>query len=66
MVDRAVASLLSEAETRARDLVRHNRKTFERLVETLEQHESLYREQIEEILSDAKADASGLAASGLN
>lgn len=49
-VDEAVRNLLNEADKRAADTIAKNRDRFDRLVDKLEEHESLDREDIDGIL----------------
>jgi cell division protease FtsH len=50
VVDEAVRSLLQEAEARADEVISSHRIKIERLVGELEEHETLHREQVEEIM----------------
>jgi len=49
-VDTAVQKLVLEAEQRAKDIIEKKRPELKRLIASLEEHESLYREQIEQCL----------------
>jgi cell division protease FtsH len=56
-VDRAVRDLLVDAERRAQEVIRAQRARIDRLIATLEEHETLYREQIEQCLAAASDSA---------
>jgi len=49
-VDKAVQQLVLEAEQRAKDIIEKQRPKLKRLIASLEEHESLYREQIEQCM----------------
>jgi cell division protease FtsH len=49
-VDRAVRTLLQEAQTRAEGTIEEHRSALEKLVAALEAHETLYRDDIAECL----------------
>ncbi len=49
-MDEAVQTLLHESEIRADKIIGDHRPGLERLIAKLEEHETLYREQIEECL----------------
>jgi len=55
IVDRAVQTLLLEAEQRASDLIRQHRTKLEGLIAKLESKETLQREDIEACLADKEA-----------
>jgi cell division protease FtsH len=63
IVDRAVQSLLREAEDRARQVIHCHRELLVRLVARLEEDETLEREQIESCLGPRPLDVPRLAAS---
>ena len=53
-VDHAVRELLLDAERRAQEVIRVQRARIDRLIAALEEHESLYREQIDQTLNPEK------------
>jgi cell division protease FtsH len=55
-VDHAVQTLLHEAEQHAREVIRTHHSALERLISTLEEKETLHREQIEQCLGIAASD----------
>jgi cell division protease FtsH len=63
IVDRAVQSLLREAEDRARQVIHCHRELLVRLVARLEEDETLEREQIESCLGPRPLDVARRAAS---
>ena len=63
-VDEAVSRLLHEAEERARGIIRAHRDELEALVEALEEHETLHREQIEAVLGGGTSASAAEARSG--
>jgi cell division protease FtsH len=63
IVDRAVQSLLREAEDRARQVIHCHRELLVRLVARLEEDETLEREQIESCLGPRPLDVPRRAAS---
>ncbi len=54
-VDKAVQQLVLEAEQRAKDIIEKKRPELKRLIASLEEHESLNREQIEQCLQPKTA-----------
>ena len=56
-VDHAVRQLLREAEERAVQVIEHHRTILDKLIRTLEQHETLHREQIEDCLGPLDSHA---------
>ena len=54
-VDRAVRALLREAEARAAEVIRSRRADLDRLIVTLEEHETLERSRIEATLGPRQA-----------
>jgi cell division protease FtsH len=58
MVDEAVRRLLLEAEERAAEIIREYNAGLAKLVASLEEHETLGRDEIEACLGPAKARAS--------
>jgi cell division protease FtsH len=59
-VDQAVRALLREAEARAAEVIRSRRADLDRLIVTLEEHETLERERIEATLGPRQASAARL------
>jgi len=55
-VDHAVQTLLREAEQHAREIIRTHRGELERLISTLEEKETLHREEIEQCLGIVNGD----------
>jgi cell division protease FtsH len=60
-VDHAVQTLLREAEQHAREIIREHRTDLERLIGTLEEQETLHREQIEQCLGKTPDNRQRLA-----
>lgn len=56
-VDSAVHKLLHDAEASALDVIRKHRDQLQQLITSLEDHETLHREQIEEVLGNASPRA---------
>jgi cell division protease FtsH len=54
-VDTAVHKLLTEAEASALDVIRKHQDQLQKLIATLEEHETLHREEIEQTLGNAAA-----------
>jgi cell division protease FtsH len=54
-VDRAVRDLLLDAERRAREVIRAQRPSIDRLIGSIEENETLYREQIDACLGAKNA-----------
>jgi cell division protease FtsH len=54
-VDQAVRALLREAEARAAEVIRSRRADLDRLIVTLEEHETLERDRIEATLGPRQA-----------
>ncbi len=54
-VDEAVKQLLKEAEARALSLIREKRTRLDKLISTLEQHETLDKDQVRSCLGDKPA-----------
>ena len=55
-VDNAVKQLLKDAEARALELIRRQRPQLDSLIQTLEKHETLGREQVKSCLQDATGE----------
>jgi len=58
-VDEAVRELLREAETRAEKVIESHRAELDRLVGELEEHETLYREEIAACLGEERSEERG-------
>ena len=56
-VDNAMKQLLNDAENRALELIRNQRAQLESLIQTLEKHETLGREQVKSCLEGRGANA---------
>jgi cell division protease FtsH len=54
-VDEAVKQLLKDAQTRALNLIRAKREQLDALIQTLEKHETLGRDQVKACLGDKQA-----------
>lgn len=61
-VDNAVTQLLKNAETRALELIRRRRPQLDSLIQALEQHESLDRQQVKACLENRTDTTTGQAA----
>ncbi|MCF6158596.1 MAG: ATP-dependent metallopeptidase FtsH/Yme1/Tma family protein [wastewater metagenome] len=52
LIDQEIQKLITDAERRAEQILKHNRETLNRLAETLIQEESLNRQEVDQIIQE--------------